>query len=253
MCCAALRFSLTRQVALQVAFTKSYCEAAQNTCRLLAALDVDVEIVQLDRPDEGRLGRDRLGPVQQLLREYSNVVTVPQVFVNGTFVGGDEQLSALAADGKLRAHLVDLGARGISDASKVVAEELPGSPTPSAKERAAQAFRAKDYALAKQLYTEAISAAPRDHSCWSNRSACNLKLGAPHLAAADAFVCMDLKPDWAKSYLRLGQACSGMSGFSEAAENFKVGAKAAEMQGQPNEQAVLEVMAEVRAGAQPRT
>ena len=64
----------------------------------------------------------------------------------------------------------------------------------------------------------------------SNRSAALLQDGNPHLAAADAFdVVLNVAPAWPKSYLRLGKACEGMGGFSDAKTWYECGAKCAGM------------------------
>lgn len=47
------------------------------------------------------LGEPRNGPMQQHLKTISKVTTVPQVFLNGKFIGGDEEIRALAASGGL--------------------------------------------------------------------------------------------------------------------------------------------------------
>ena len=51
------------------------------------------------------IGEPRNGPVQQLLKKKSGRTTVPQVFVNGEFVGGDDDLKRLASAGALDAAL----------------------------------------------------------------------------------------------------------------------------------------------------
>ena len=51
------------------------------------------------------IGEPRNGPVQQLLKKKSGRTTVPQVFVNGEFVGGDDDMKRLASAGALDAAL----------------------------------------------------------------------------------------------------------------------------------------------------
>ena len=51
------------------------------------------------------IGEPRNGPVQQLLKKKSGRTTVPQVFVNGEFVGGDDDMKRLASAGALESAL----------------------------------------------------------------------------------------------------------------------------------------------------
>jgi glutaredoxin 3 len=51
------------------------------------------------------IGEPRNGPVQQLLKKKSGRTTVPQVFVNGEFVGGDDDMKRLASAGTLESAL----------------------------------------------------------------------------------------------------------------------------------------------------
>ena len=51
------------------------------------------------------LGEPRNGPVQQLLKKKSGRTTVPQVFVNGEFIGGDDDMKRLASAGTLEAEM----------------------------------------------------------------------------------------------------------------------------------------------------
>ena len=59
-----------------------------------------IDVTELDV-----IGEPRNGPVQQLLKKKSGRTTVPQVFVNGEFVGGDDDMKRLASAGALDAAL----------------------------------------------------------------------------------------------------------------------------------------------------
>ena len=48
--------------------------------------------LRLDVTELDVIGEPRNGPVQQLLKKKSGRTTVPQVFVNGEFVGGDDDI-----------------------------------------------------------------------------------------------------------------------------------------------------------------
>ncbi len=61
-----------------------------------------------------------------------------------------------------------------------------------------------------------------------------------HLAAADAYQLLDMRPDWPKSYFRLGKANAAMGGFGEALELFKAGLTCADMLGLQDETKTLE-------------
>jgi len=61
--------------------------------------------LRLDVTELDVIGEPRNGPVQQLLKKKSGRTTVPQVFVNGEFVGGDDDMKRLAAAGALESAL----------------------------------------------------------------------------------------------------------------------------------------------------
>ena len=80
------------------------------------------------------------------------------------------------------------------------------------------AFASGDFPAALQAYTQALHIAPATPELWSNRAACYMKLGQPYLAAADAYELLELRPDWPKSYFRLGKASFAMGGYGDALE-----------------------------------
>ena len=61
--------------------------------------------LRLDVTELDVLGEPRNGPVQQLLKKKSGRTTVPQVFVNGGFIGGDDDMKRLATAGALESAL----------------------------------------------------------------------------------------------------------------------------------------------------
>ena len=61
--------------------------------------------LRLDVTELDVIGEPRNGPVQQLLKKKSGRTTVPQVFVNDEFVGGDDDMKRLAAAGTLESAL----------------------------------------------------------------------------------------------------------------------------------------------------
>ena len=61
--------------------------------------------LRLDVTELDSIGEPRNGPVQQLLKKRSGRTTVPQVFVNSEFIGGDDDMKRLASAGALEAAL----------------------------------------------------------------------------------------------------------------------------------------------------
>uniref|UniRef100_A0A8R7U298 Ankyrin-1 n=1 Tax=Triticum urartu TaxID=4572 RepID=A0A8R7U298_TRIUA len=89
----------------------------------------------------------------------------------------------------------------------------------------AKAVERKDYAAALKFYSEAIKVDPEDATLYSNRSLCHLKSGEAHDALADAIVCVNLQPDWAKGYYRKGAALMSLKESKEACDAFLAGGK----------------------------
>ncbi|XP_010550914.1 PREDICTED: tankyrase [Tarenaya hassleriana] len=92
-----------------------------------------------------------------------------------------------------------------------------------AKERGQEAFFRKDLQTAIDAYTQAIDFDPTDHTLFSNRSLCWLRLGQAEQALADAKSCRELKPDWPKGCYREGAALRLLQRFEEAANAFYEG------------------------------
>ena len=53
--------------------------------------------LRMDVTELDVIGEPRNGPVQQLLKKTSGRTTVPQVFINSKFIGGDDDMKRLAA------------------------------------------------------------------------------------------------------------------------------------------------------------
>eukprot|EP00658_Telonema_sp_P-2_P037044 TRINITY_DN2667_c0_g1_i3.p1 TRINITY_DN2667_c0_g1~~TRINITY_DN2667_c0_g1_i3.p1 ORF type:complete len:226 (+),score=61.09 TRINITY_DN2667_c0_g1_i3:188-865(+) len=97
------------------------------------------------------------------------------------------------------------------------------------------AFGESDWEEALYHFSKAIDLDPTDHVFYSNRSACNLKLGRTGNAVKDAEKCVEIKPDWHKGYSRLGAAL--------LADGFPQGALASYKQGlelSPEDPALLQ-------------
>ena len=92
-----------------------------------------------------------------------------------------------------------------------------------------EAFKERDYSQAGVFYSKAIQKVlelPQDpkpdllHICYSNRAACNLKLGRPEAAFEDAKLCLALAPKYVKGLFRAGLACHAMGKYMEAGPYF---------------------------------
>jgi len=102
----------------------------------------------------------------------------------------------------------------------------------SAQEQAAAAkkvgngfYKNKEYEKAIEEYTKAIKLYDKDHSYYSNRSACYAEIGKFDEALADGKKCVELKPDWAKGYGRVGLALFKLGKVDEAKKSYEDGLK----------------------------
>eukprot|EP00929_Paragymnodinium_shiwhaense_P007099 TRINITY_DN11104_c0_g1_i2.p1 TRINITY_DN11104_c0_g1~~TRINITY_DN11104_c0_g1_i2.p1 ORF type:complete len:110 (-),score=31.49 TRINITY_DN11104_c0_g1_i2:316-645(-) len=96
------------QPGVLVFFSKTYCPFVKKAKDILATLNPKptMDVIELDL-----MGQPRHGPIQQALRAKTGSSTVPQAFVNGTYVGGCQELSNLQSSGQLMAKLQQLGCR----------------------------------------------------------------------------------------------------------------------------------------------
>ena len=65
----------------------------------------NVRGLRLDITELDSIGEPRNGPVQQVLKKTSGRTTVPQVFINSKFIGGDDDMKRLASAGALESAL----------------------------------------------------------------------------------------------------------------------------------------------------
>jgi stress-induced-phosphoprotein 1 len=73
------------------------------------------------------------------------------------------------------------------------------------------------------MYTEAIKLDGNNHVFYSNRSAAYLSHGDAEAALSDGIKCIEVKPDWPKSYSRKGAALHALKKYSEAEETYQAG------------------------------
>eukprot|EP00899_Mesostigma_viride_P010134 jgi/Mesvir1/19121/Mv12863-RA.1 len=76
-------------------FSKSYCPYCKRAKATFAKLNVTPAVMELDQLDNG-------GDIQQELHRRTGVRTVPQVFIDGKFIGGSDDTVRLEQEGKLR-------------------------------------------------------------------------------------------------------------------------------------------------------
>eukprot|EP00746_Dinoflagellata_sp_MGD_P010504 gnl/MRDRNA2_/MRDRNA2_121712_c0_seq1.p1 gnl/MRDRNA2_/MRDRNA2_121712_c0~~gnl/MRDRNA2_/MRDRNA2_121712_c0_seq1.p1 ORF type:complete len:288 (-),score=52.03 gnl/MRDRNA2_/MRDRNA2_121712_c0_seq1:106-969(-) len=88
-----------------VVFGKSYCDCTDQWVKFLKSENADMTMYYLDE-----LGEPANGPVQQELEKITGILSCPQVFVNGKYVGGGKTLDMLEAPAALRKKLQDEGA-----------------------------------------------------------------------------------------------------------------------------------------------
>lgn len=82
-------------------------------------------------------------------------------------------------------------------------------------------FQQGDFSAAIRHYTTAIALFPAEHTYYSNRAACHLKLSRYKDALKDSAAVIELKPDWAKGHHRLGSAWVGLGQYERAAAAFR--------------------------------
>lgn len=84
-------------------YSKSYCPYCGQVKGLFKKLQLDFQAVDLDEIHEGE-------EVQDNLMQITGSRTVPQVFINGQYIGGCDEIMKLNSSGKLKDIL---GAAGI--------------------------------------------------------------------------------------------------------------------------------------------
>ncbi|CEG37839.1 FOG: Ankyrin repeat [Plasmopara halstedii] len=80
-----------------------------------------------------------------------------------------------------------------------------------------KAYLAKEYALAVDLYSQAIALTPTDAALYSNRCAAHLGADDAKQALHDVRISKKLRPDWPKALYREGQCLEKLGLYEEAA------------------------------------
>lgn len=113
-----------------------------------------------------------------------------------------------------------------------------------AKAKGNAAFSAGRFEEAARHFTDAIALAPDNHVLYSNRSAALASLHRYSDALADAQKTVELKPDWAKGYSRLGAAHLGLGDAPKAVEAYEKGLAL-----EPSNEALKSGLAQARQSA----
>mmetsp|Transcript_41584 Transcript_41584/g.88605 ORF Transcript_41584/g.88605 Transcript_41584/m.88605 type:complete len:138 (-) Transcript_41584:86-499(-) len=77
-----------------VVFSKSYCPFCTSTKQLFSSMSINAKVIELDQMDNGP-------DVQGALLDLSGQRTVPNVFIKGEHLGGNDDTQAAARSGKL--------------------------------------------------------------------------------------------------------------------------------------------------------
>lgn len=85
------------------------------------------------------------------------------------------------------------------------------------------AFSSGNFQEAITHYSAGIAVDGSNHVLYSNRSACQAKVGNWDSALNDALKCVELKPDFVKGYSRLGGAYHGLRNYTEASTAYRKG------------------------------
>ena len=78
-----------------VVFSKSTCPFCTRTKRLMSDIEAGAKVIEINELDNG-------ADVQAALLEISGQRTVPNVFIKGKHVGGNDDCQALAKSGELQ-------------------------------------------------------------------------------------------------------------------------------------------------------
>lgn len=90
----------------------------------------------------------------------------------------------------------------------------------AAKEKGNAHFKAGEFDLAVEAFSDAIKLDGSDAVFWSNRSGAYLKLGRGNEARADAVKAVELKPDWWKAWNRRAAADEFLGRWADAEKAY---------------------------------
>ena len=84
-----------------VVFSKSWCPFSTKSKQLFKKLNLDFKVYEIDKENDGDL-------VLTILKEMTSQKTVPNIFINGKHVGGNDELQKANKSGELK-KLLDTG------------------------------------------------------------------------------------------------------------------------------------------------
>ncbi|MGB3278166.1 MAG: glutaredoxin domain-containing protein, partial [Pseudorhodobacter sp.] len=106
-----------------VLFALEWCEFAWGVKRLLTALDVPFRAVHLDGPEFA--DPRRATKVRRAMADRAGAVTIPQIFIGGTHLGGATDTFDACDDGRLKAILGSVGINADTDSISQAYSFLP--------------------------------------------------------------------------------------------------------------------------------
>jgi len=77
-----------------IVFSKTFCPYCDHTKELLDSLNCQNMVIELDEMDSD-------GHIQNYLYELTNQKTVPNIFISGKHIGGNDKLQSLYKSGEL--------------------------------------------------------------------------------------------------------------------------------------------------------
>lgn len=126
----------------------------------------------------------------------------------------------------VKAKMEGVGDSVIADAAMEQAvEDVKETPAERAKARGNKAFAANNFEDAIDHYSTAIEHDKGNHVLYSNRSAAYAGAGQMQSALNDAQKCINLKPMWAKGYMRKAVALMGLNRKTMAISAYQDGLK----------------------------
>ncbi|KAL7425449.1 hypothetical protein ACHAXH_000018, partial [Discostella pseudostelligera] len=78
-----------------VVFSKTYCPYCTATKQLFSGMNINAKVIELDQLDNG-------SEIQSALLDITGQRTVPNVFIKGKHLGGNDVTQAAAKNGKLK-------------------------------------------------------------------------------------------------------------------------------------------------------
>ncbi|KAL0719936.1 hypothetical protein Bca4012_069260 [Brassica carinata] len=186
-------------------------------CLLKAGADPNQKDEEGNRPLEVAALRENRKIVETLFPLTTKPESVSDWTVDGVLANMESNKDQEDSSSKAKS-----GESGIKKDLPEVSPEAKAKAA-EAKARGQDAFHRKDFQMAIDAYTQAIDFDPTDHTLFSNRSICWLRLGQAEHALSDAKACRELKPDWPKACFREGAALRLLQRFDEAANAFYEG------------------------------